>query len=127
MHILVVDDDRINRLVASVLLSRDSHTVVQADSGAAALAWMEHERFDLVLMDVSMPGIDGLDTTRRLRAQHRDIPVIGVTAHVLPEQHRACLDAGMNAVIHKPLQADKLKRVLTAIFSHSGKVAEFVP
>ncbi|MFA5530645.1 MAG: ATP-binding protein [Thiohalomonadaceae bacterium] len=116
MRILVVDDDRINRLVSTVLLSRDGHKAVAVDSGAAALACLEQEHFDLVLMDVSMPGIDGPDTTRRLRARGQTLPVIGLTAHVLPEQERACIDAGMNAVIHKPLQADKLSRVLAVAY-----------
>jgi signal transduction histidine kinase/ActR/RegA family two-component response regulator len=120
LNILVVDDDRINRLVASELLSRDGHRVVQAESGAVALARIADEAFDLILMDVSMPDMDGLDTTRRLRARGMSIPVIGLTAHVLPEQHDACIDAGMDAVIHKPIQADTLNHLLAVALQKSG-------
>ena len=120
LDILVVDDDRINRLVAGELLSRDGHRVVQVDSGAAALERLARESFDLVLMDVSMPEMDGMDTTRRLRATGNRVLIIGLTAHVLPEQQHACMAAGMDAVIHKPIQADRLNRLLADVLRQAG-------
>jgi len=119
-RILVVDDDAINRLVATTLLSRDGHQVAAVDSGAAALRRVGEEPFDLVLMDLGMPDMDGLEVTRRLRAAGVAVPVIGLTAHVLPEQQASCLAAGMNAVIHKPIQADRLKHLLAAIVHADG-------
>jgi len=125
LNILVVDDDRINRTVATELLSRDGHRVVAVESGAAALVHISQGAFDIALMDLGMPDMDGLETTRRLRSTGTRLPVIGLTAHVLPEQQAACREVGMNAVIHKPLQADKLKRLIATILSQakSGNIA----
>lgn len=115
LHVLVVDDDAINRVVASALLTRDGHRVTTVDNGTAALMRIIQEPFDLVLMDLGMPGMDGMEATRRLRASGATLPVIGLTAHVLPEQQQACIQAGMNAVLHKPVQAAKLNKVLAAV------------
>jgi len=124
LNILVVDDDRINQTVATSLLSRDGHRVVAVDNGAAALACISREKFDVVLMDLGMPEMDGLETTRRLRSIESSLPVIGLTAHVLPEQQVACREVGMNAVIHKPFQAEKLKRLIATTLrqAKSGKI-----
>jgi signal transduction histidine kinase/ActR/RegA family two-component response regulator len=124
LNILVVDDDGINRLVASELLTRDGHRVVAVDSGAAALSHIDKEAFDIVLMDLGMPEMDGLEATRRLRSAGSSLPIIGLTAHVLPEQQQACRDVGMNAVIHKPVQAEKLRRLIVNILAQaqSGEI-----
>lgn len=124
LNILVVDDDTINRTVATELLSRDGHRVVAVESGAAALARINHEAFDLALMDLGMPEMDGLETTRRLRSIDTQLPVIGLTAHVLPEQQAACIEVGMNAVLHKPFQAEKLKQLIASTLgqAQSGNI-----
>ncbi|WP_127477220.1 ATP-binding protein [Sulfurivermis fontis] len=114
-RILVVDDDAINRLVATALLSRDGHRVEAVDNGQTALRQIAQGHYDLVLMDLGMPDMDGLEVTRRLRAAGVTLPIIGLTAHVLPEQQQACLQAGMNAVIHKPVQVDRLRQLLASV------------
>lgn len=115
LNILVVDDDGINRLVASELLAQDGHQVSTVDSGVAALERAGQTDFDVVLMDLGMPGMDGLEVTRRLRTAGFTVPVIGLTAHVLPEHRAACLSAGMNAVIHKPFQTSVLRRLMAEV------------
>lgn len=112
LSILVVEDEPVNRLVVRELLGARGHRVEAVDGGRAALECLEHKRFDLLLMDVSMPDMDGLEATRRLRAAGCRMPVVGLTAHVLPEQSRACLEAGMDAVVHKPLEMDKLNATI---------------
>jgi CheY-like chemotaxis protein len=119
LHILVVEDEPVNRLVVRELLGARGHRVEAVDGGQAALERLEKERFDLVLMDLSMPDMDGLEATRRLRARGWRIPVIGLTAHVLPEQTRACLEAGMDAVIHKPLEVDRLNAIVAPFVTPS--------
>jgi signal transduction histidine kinase/CheY-like chemotaxis protein len=124
MDVLVVDDDAINRLVASELLAHQGHRTTTAKSGAEALEIAAREKFDLVLMDLGMPDMDGLEATRRLRARGLPVPIVGLTAHVLPEQQAACLAAGMNTVIHKPIDLDHLMRVLADVLAGTVRPAQ---
>lgn len=112
LRILVVEDEPINRLAVLELLRARGHRVEAADSGPKAIELTGRKKFDVILMDISMPDMDGLEATRRLRARGCTAPIVGLTAHVLPEQHRACSEAGMAAVVHKPLEMEKLNRVL---------------
>jgi signal transduction histidine kinase/CheY-like chemotaxis protein len=114
-QILVVDDVAANRLVARAMLTGAGHHVVLVEDGAAALAAVQAERFDMVLMDLQMPVMDGLEATRRIRAlgpPRGSIPIVAVTASVLPEQVEACRAAGMNAHLAKPIDRESLLRLV---------------
>ena len=111
-HLLVVEDNPVNRLVAERLLQREGHRVSTAESGQAALDLLEHERFDAVLMDCQMPGIDGYETTRRLRARGERVPIIALTAHAMPADRQRCLDAGMDDYVTKPIDSAALAKAL---------------
>jgi signal transduction histidine kinase/ActR/RegA family two-component response regulator len=105
-RVLVVDDVTPNRLVARVLLERAGHAVELAADGAEAVAALRRGGFDLVLMDVHMPGMDGLEATRRIRALEgagRRVPIIALTADALGDQIEQCLAAGMDGHLTKPL------------------------
>jgi signal transduction histidine kinase/CheY-like chemotaxis protein len=105
-RVLVVDDVAANRLVARVLLEGAGHRVDLAADGAEAIDAVQRESFDLVLMDVQMPGMDGLEATRRIRALEaacRRVPIIALTADALREQIEECLAAGMDGHLAKPL------------------------
>ncbi|MCB1734059.1 MAG: response regulator [Gammaproteobacteria bacterium] len=115
LHVLVVDDDLVNRRVADGLLRRAGHRVELAESGAQALAVCEHSRFDVILMDMHMPQMDGLATTRHLLSNGVSTPIVGLTAHVGHEQARLAREAGMREVMTKPFQIDALLRVLDAV------------
>jgi CheY-like chemotaxis protein len=120
-RVLLVDDDEINRLVAGELLGDVAGMhVTQAASGAEALDRLAGAAFDLVLMDVRMPGMDGCETTRLLRAQPglRELPVIAVTAHLNPGDHGRCLTAGMSDVVHKPFDPVLLFAVMRRWLLH---------
>jgi signal transduction histidine kinase/CheY-like chemotaxis protein len=108
-HVLLVDDNPVNREVATALLQRAGLRVSTADGGVAALQQLMQHRPDLVLMDVQMPGLDGLGATRALRALPRPwLPVLAMTAHAGDEARRACLAAGMDDHLVKPVEAGTL-------------------
>jgi CheY-like chemotaxis protein/HPt (histidine-containing phosphotransfer) domain-containing protein len=113
----VVDDVAANRLVARAMLTGAGHHVVLVEDGAAALAAAENDDFDLILMDLQMPVMDGLEAARRIRAlppPQGTVPVIAVTASVLPEQVDACREAGMDAHISKPIDRESLLRLVSS-------------
>ena len=116
LRILLAEDVEVNAMIASSFLDRLGHNVTVAENGLKALQSLEEGDFDLVLMDIEMPDMDGLETTRRIRKledpTRSKIPVIAMTAHALPEFHSQCLRAGMNDYITKPLEPATLKRVL---------------
>jgi len=114
LRVLVVEDNALNREVAAGLLAGLGITPAFAHDGLQALEALRRERFDVVLMDVQMPVMDGITATRRMRADPvlRDVPVIAMTASVLEGDRDTCLAAGMNAVVTKPVDPDDLARAL---------------
>ncbi|WP_305042135.1 chemotaxis protein CheB [Geoalkalibacter sp.] len=114
--ILVAEDDRINRELLSRILRRAGHQVTLTADGRQALEMLNQEPFDLVLMDVSMPELDGVSATRLLRQNPRSpnlrTPVIALTAHALVEDRRRFLDAGMFAVLTKPYRVETLEQLI---------------
>jgi len=116
-RVLVVDDNKINRLVATKLLLGMGHQSTEADGGHAALALLRQNTFDLVFMDCQMPGLDGYETTRQIRAGKAgeasvNVPIAALTAHALPEDRTRCLDAGMDEYVTKPFVMNDLERVM---------------
>ncbi|MCD1655550.1 PAS domain S-box protein [Treponema zuelzerae] len=111
-RILVVEDNELNREVAVRWLKRSGAEVSVAENGARALEALESAGFDLVLMDVQMPEMDGYETTRRIRAVLPDLPVIALTAAVQEEDFRRIAESGMNGHMEKPLNTEKLFTIL---------------
>ncbi|GAC1536470.1 MAG: hypothetical protein NVS2B9_02270 [Myxococcales bacterium] len=107
-HILLAEDNRVNQRVARIILEKQGHTVVVARNGREALARVQAERFDVVLMDVQMPELDGLAATRAIREIERvsgtHVPIVGVTAHAMKGDRERCLSAGMDGYVSKPIQ-----------------------
>ncbi len=111
LRVLVVDDDALNRSIASGFLRFGGHEVVCLDNGATAVEAAEHEDFDVILMDVRMPGMNGLEATRRIRAlpgARGKVPVIALTAQAFAEQIEICRQAGMNTHVSKPFRQEVL-------------------
>ncbi len=121
LRILVAEDCPANRVLVAELLTSGGHQVVTAENGLEALRLLGAERFDMVLMDVEMPGLDGLETTARIRREAPNgasIPVIALTAHIFTNDREKCLAAGMNDFITKPVSAAGL---FATIARHSGR------
>lgn len=113
LRVLVVEDDPVNSMLAIEMLQHAGAQVETADSGPAALALLRTQPVDVVLMDWRMPGMDGLEATRRIRAgqagaEARRVPVIGLTANAFAEDRQACLDAGMDHVLTKPIERQRM-------------------
>ncbi|MFN3578923.1 MAG: response regulator [Pseudomonas sp.] len=113
-RILLVEDNSVNQLVAKGMLSRLGYEVEIAEQGEAALARLEQQSFDLVLMDCNMPVMDGYETSRRMRAdaRWRETPIIALTANALQEDRQRCEDAGMNDYLAKPFKREDLQALL---------------
>lgn len=116
LNILLVEDHPVNRQVANALLSRLGHRVTLATNGEEALHVLRRQEFDLVLMDVQMPIMDGLQATSAIRSGatlQPTIPIIACTAHAMQADRDRCLAVGMNDYITKPLDAQIVRNTLT--------------
>jgi two-component system sensor histidine kinase/response regulator len=116
VRILLAEDNLVNQTVASRLLEKRGYTVVVAGNGRVALAALENDHFDVVLMDVQMPELDGFETTAAIRAKEEltgaHIPIIAMTAHALKGDQERCVAAGMDGYLSKPVRVQEL---LTAV------------
>ena len=122
--ILLVEDNDINRLVAKSFLENMGHRVVMAGDGRQAVEAVQHEDIDAVLMDISMPEMNGIDATKCIRAlpdpEKRALPIIAMSAHVYSSEIDDHLAAGMNAFIGKPMSPARLEDVLAGVFLGKG-------
>lgn len=111
-RILLAEDNEINQLVAARVLERGGYQVVKVDNGKQALEALRSQSFDLILMDVQMPEMDGLQATKTIRQQELHtsvhIPIIALTAHAMTSDRERCLEAGMDDYISKPINARAL-------------------
>jgi len=118
LHVLVVEDNRINERLLVGLLRRRGHTAVAVANGLDALAALEREPFDLVLMDLQMPEMGGIEAARRIRALERGtgrrVPIVAVTAHAMERDRERCLEAGMDGYASKPIRPAELFREIQA-------------
>ncbi len=116
-HILLAEDNIINQKLAVRILEKEGHFVKVANNGIEAIDALEKQRFDIVLMDVQMPVMDGIETARTIRNSKNggfdpDIPIIALTAHAFKEDRERCLGAGMNDYISKPFRKQELFRMI---------------
>jgi two-component system sensor histidine kinase/response regulator len=116
LRVLLAEDNAVNQKVASRLLEKQGHHVTVAPDGREALAALDRENFDAVLMDVQMPEMDGFEATAAIRARERDtgrhLPIIAMTAHAMQGDRERCLAAGMDSYISKPIKARELIELL---------------
>lgn len=111
MNILFIEDDPMNRRVVRDMLDVAGAAMAEADSAEEGLRRIDAEPFDVVLVDLRMPGMDGFEAIRRIRARadaKRDLPIIVVTADTAADLRDRCLDAGADEVLFKPVAMDAL-------------------
>lgn len=110
--VLVAEDNPVNQTIARRMLEKAGITVTLVSDGHQVLERCARQRFDLILMDVQMPGLDGLEATRQLKARGDPTPIVALTANATQESHQTCLEAGMSDFITKPFRYQQLQRVL---------------
>jgi len=120
-RVLLAEDNKINSLVARQLLEQSGHTVAIAENGAQVLELLAQQAYDIVLMDLHMPEVDGIEATRRIRRltdpDKAAIPIIALTANIMHAEQERCLAAGMNGFIAKPFTPEKLEAIIAQTLS----------
>ncbi|MEE8330173.1 MAG: response regulator [Acidimicrobiia bacterium] len=124
-RVLVADDSPTNRMLAKRLLENGGHEVTSVDDGSQAVEALESNRFDVVLMDVQMPVMDGFEATAEIRQREsgtgEHIPIIALTAHAMDGDRQRCLDAGMDAYVSKPFRSAELFATIEQLVVVAGE------
>ncbi len=127
LKILLAEDSLVNQKLAVGLLEKYGHTVVVVNHGREAIATLESQAFDLVLMDVQMPEMDGFEATVAIRAGEKQtgehVPIIAMTAHVMKGDRQHCLEAGMDDYVAKPIRTKQLFRTIAAVLGTASRPA----
>ena len=127
LNVLVAEDNVVNQQVARGLLGRDGHSLTIVETGLAAVEAVRDGGFDVVLMDLHMPQMGGLEATRAIRALEgaaASVPIVAATAGAMDHEIRACLEAGMNAAVAKPIDPHVLNRTLASVIGGAGESEE---
>lgn len=124
LRLLLVEDEKVNRMLATELLRRDGQSVKAVDNGLDGVAEAARGDYDVVLMDLHMPGIDGTEAIRRIRAlpdpARANVPIVVLTADITDASHQTARDSGADAVVSKPFRLDLLKRVMTDLLRENA-------
>ena len=116
LYILLAEDNIINQKVAVRILEKEGHEVVVANNGREVLDMMKNQSFDIILMDVQMPEMDGIETTAAIREEEKKtkkhIPIVAMTALAVKGDREQCLEAGMDDYVAKPIKPDHLFKVI---------------
>jgi CheY-like chemotaxis protein len=127
LHILIAEDNEVNQKFALRALKKAGHTATVANNGLKAVEAFANERFDLILMDVQMPEMDGYEATAAIRAREADsgtaIPIIALTAHAMKGDRERCFAAGMNGYVTKPVKTKALLAEIARVTAPSESVA----
>jgi CheY-like chemotaxis protein len=123
LNILLAEDNPVNQKVAQRMLEKEGHTVTIAANGKAARACWEQQVFDLILMDVQMPEMDGLEATAAIRRAERrtggHVPIIALTAHAMAGDRERCLASGMDGYVSKPIRAEEIRSEIRRLWRES--------
>ena len=124
LRILLVEDNAVHRIVATAILRQNGHTLMHAADGLEAVEITSREWFDLILMDVQMPEMDGFEAARRIRQSEletgRHAQIVALTAHAMDGDRERCLDAGMDDYLSKPLKKADILALLQQVAAARG-------
>lgn len=115
LRILLAEDNLINQKLVIRILEKDGHKIEVANNGLEVLSLLKEKNYDVILMDIQMPEMDGYETTTHLRKFDKKIPIIALTAHAMKGDREKCMAAGMNSYLSKPIKAEELKSELLNI------------
>jgi CheY-like chemotaxis protein len=128
LRVLLAEDNPINQKLAVRLLEKQGHSVTVANDGVQAVAAVEDGEFDLVLMDVQMPNMSGLEATAAIRTLERGtgkhVPIVAMTAHAMKGDQERCVGAGMDGYVSKPIRPDNMLEVIARVTSRAPETAE---
>jgi CheY-like chemotaxis protein/HPt (histidine-containing phosphotransfer) domain-containing protein len=129
LSILLAEDNPINQTLMLARLEQQGHSVVLAKTGKEALRAWEQQPFDLVLMDIQMPEMDGFEATAHIRRKEaetgRHTPIVALTAHAMKGDRERCLESGMDGYLGKPIRIDELYQMLAELAHNGGRVGDF--
>ncbi|MCF6157683.1 MAG: response regulator [wastewater metagenome] len=113
-NVMVVEDNEKNRKLMRVILKANGYNVIEATTGEEALNLLKDQKPDIILMDIQLPGIDGITLVKHIKADAttNDIPIVAVTAYAMKGDEQKILDAGCNAYISKPINTQELPRIV---------------
>lgn len=127
-HVLVIDDEEVNRMLAKAVLQSLNIDTVLASGGHEALKIMKRQKFDIILTDLNMPGMDGWETTKKIRNDYGDqVIIIGLSAGNINQLKQKCLHGGMNDVLQKPLDVKQFMAYLDNIRQTAAGINKNVP
>ena len=115
--ILIAEDENSNFRLLQAILKKSNLTIIRANNGNDAIEKFENKTIDLILMDVKMPIMDGLEATREIKKLNKAIPIIALTAFAMQDDEKICLDAGCNEYVSKPIRPDNLLHLLNKYLS----------
>jgi PAS domain S-box-containing protein len=127
LQVLLAEDNPINQRLMTKMLEKMGHRVTLVENGKAVVERVERDDFDLVLMDVQMPELDGLGATRQIRQREqaggKHVPIVALTAHAMKGDRERCLEAGMDGYLAKPVRWSELRAVIGEVIGRAGKKA----
>ncbi len=116
INILLVEDNAVNQKIAGYMLNKQEALITYAMNGEEAIALLRGRNFDIVLMDLNMPGMDGFAAAKYIRNELRNqVPIIALTADMFVNESDRCLEAGMNACISKPFEVENLSSLILSL------------
>lgn len=122
--ILVVEDNDRNRRLLKILLKSRGYEVIEASTGKEAMDYLDSHNPDLILMDIQLPYVDGLDLTKQIKSNHKtkDIPIIAVTAYAMKGDKERILESGCDAYVSKPINTQELPNLIEDILKTSKEI-----
>jgi two-component system, sensor histidine kinase and response regulator len=131
LHILIAEDNLVNQAVATKLVVKLGHSFMLAHNGEEALTLLSMHAFDLILMDIQMPEMDGLTATRKIREQENatgvHLPIVAMTAHAMAGDRELCIEAGMDGYITKPINLQRLEDAIASAICNERREGEINP